>query len=957
MQLPTVFVSYSHKDKDLKDKVVTQLRVLEAGGQLHVWDDDVINAGEDWFDKIEEAIKNASAAILLVSANFLTSEFIHREEIPRLLQQRKDKGLHVFPFIIRASAWSRIGWLNQMQVRPLNGKPLFSYRGGKRDEVLTEFVMEVQDILQSSTSKGTTGSLSLKAQDVSIVRLPVTGPNLFGRDEELRMLDKAWASRKTNIVSFVAWGGVGKSALVNHWLNRMREKNYRGAEKVFGWSFYSQGTRDETSSADLFLASALRWFGDLDFEGRNQEEKGQRLAEVIRNYRTLLILDGLEPLQHGPGERKGRLKQPGIERLLRELATINPGLCVVSSRLPLTDLTAYVGTAVERVDLEQLRSLAGRHLLESEGAWGSNNDMKKTSNEFGGHALALSILGHFLKMAVGGDIRRRDKIGPLSHDPERGGHARRVIDSIVKWFRDDPKQQVALESLEIMGLFDRPIGLDVWKALIKKPAIKSLTGHISTADEWQWLYALGVLRDAHLLTETDPNNPDTIDCHPLIREHFSEELQKSYPNAWKQAHKRLFKFFCPKTKEPSKTVEEMASYYQAITHACFAGLHREGFNKVYMPYIRQYGAYNTEKLRAFADDYAALSRFLQKRRFKVVSRLSDHSSFILGEIGFDLRALGRLDEAIEFMNAALAWDKIQEHPSHRINAARQADILSTTYLILGSVKEALKIAEEAVKLAKEDDYHRMICLTTRADAKHHAGDLDGAENDFLEAESINKRIFSDKGWLYLRSFQGSRYCNYLLTKRDFDEVTRRLKKTMEWDEQGGYPTPLYSIPLHALQTEGQVLPLALDRLVFARALLTRDAGSQRRLQEAEEHLNKALKAIKESATRHLWPRGLLVKAQWLRAKGETKRSKEMLKECLFICVRDKMKLYEADCLFELALLCFEEAKKNGAKTALKRAFDDLERLSKTSDEMGYGLLKERIATSIKRGYNVQKPYP
>src|SRR6185295_4336900 len=55
---------------------------------------------------------------------------------------------------------------------------------------------------------------------ISIARLPVTGSELFGREAELQILDDAWADPKTNIVSFVAWGGVGKTALVNHWLKQ-----------------------------------------------------------------------------------------------------------------------------------------------------------------------------------------------------------------------------------------------------------------------------------------------------------------------------------------------------------------------------------------------------------------------------------------------------------------------------------------------------------------------------------------------------------------------------------------------------------------------------------------------------------------------------------------------------------------------------------------------------------------
>jgi len=97
---------------------------------------------------------------------------------------------------------------------------------------------------------------------ISTAKLPTTQHALFGRDKELKLLDDAWANPHCHVLSFVAFGGVGKSALVNEWLNRMEFDNWWGAERVYGWSFYSQGTReDKQVSADTFLEDALKFFG------------------------------------------------------------------------------------------------------------------------------------------------------------------------------------------------------------------------------------------------------------------------------------------------------------------------------------------------------------------------------------------------------------------------------------------------------------------------------------------------------------------------------------------------------------------------------------------------------------------------------------------------------------------------------------------------------------------------
>src|SRR5262249_47666327 len=178
-------------------------------------------------------------------------------------------------------------------------------------------------------------------EKISLAKLPVTGTNLFGREEDINFLDRAWANKDVNVVTVVAWAGVGKSTLVNHWLRRMAAKRYRSAELVFGWSFYRQGTRGEASSADEFLDVALSWFGDPDPRQGSAWEKGERWARLITRRRTLLVLDGLEPLQNPPGPQEGRLRDPSLQAFLRELAAFNKGSCVITTRLPVAELAEY----------------------------------------------------------------------------------------------------------------------------------------------------------------------------------------------------------------------------------------------------------------------------------------------------------------------------------------------------------------------------------------------------------------------------------------------------------------------------------------------------------------------------------------------------------------------------------------------------------------------------------------
>src|SRR5450631_1490497 len=144
----------------------------------------------------------------------------------------------------------------------------------------------------------------------------------------------------------------------------MDADGWRGADKVYGWSFYSQGT-DRLSSSDEFIDAALRWFGDPDPKQGSAWDKGERLAALVRRERTLLVLDGVEPLQWGPGVQEGKLKDPVLEALIKELGAQNKGLCLITTRIGLTDLAAGEGGRVRAKDLGHLSPEAGAALLEA----------------------------------------------------------------------------------------------------------------------------------------------------------------------------------------------------------------------------------------------------------------------------------------------------------------------------------------------------------------------------------------------------------------------------------------------------------------------------------------------------------------------------------------------------------------------------------------------------------------
>jgi hypothetical protein len=94
-----------------KDRLLTQLGVLQQQSILELWHDRRIGAGVDWYQEICKAIEAANVAVLLILAHFLTSSFILREEVSRLLTRRQQEGLPIIPILVTPCPWEEVPWL------------------------------------------------------------------------------------------------------------------------------------------------------------------------------------------------------------------------------------------------------------------------------------------------------------------------------------------------------------------------------------------------------------------------------------------------------------------------------------------------------------------------------------------------------------------------------------------------------------------------------------------------------------------------------------------------------------------------------------------------------------------------------------------------------------------------------------------------------------------------------
>ncbi len=938
MSKPTVFISYSHKDEVWKDRLRPQLGVLEQAGRIVVWDDRKIDAGATWYPEIEQAMANAAVAVCLISPDYLSSDFCNKEEVPYLLRRRESAGMVLIPILVRPCFWQAVEWLKAIQMLPRDDKSVAHDFKEDWDTPFAEVAGKIYEIVDNPAYRPPAPPAPAWAppEKIDIGRLPVTGAELFGRDRELALLDDAWTSGQTHVVSLVGWGGVGKSTLVNKWLERLGADNYRGARRVFGWSFYSQGTGERVTSADQFISQALRWFGDPDPAAGSPWDKGERLAALVRAQKTLLILDGLEPLQSDTALERGKVKDPGLAVLLAELARDTPGLCVITTRELVADLAPFARTARQE-NLEHLSPAAGRALLRIGGVQGTDAELEAVSAAFGNHALAVTLLTSYLQALPGHPAARAREIPDLDAPEEKGKHPRRVMAAFAARFGAGPE----VELLQVLGLFDRPAELAAIEAVRAEPPIPGLTEHIGKMSAAAWLRLLEGLRRVKLIAAESRHRDEVLDAHPLVREHFGEQLKRTNAAAWREAHDRLYEYYKKQAPEQPDTLEAMAPLYAAVAHGCAAGRHQEALDEVCWARIsRQNEFYATQKLGAFGAELAALAGFFDPPWGRPVAGLREaDKAFVLSQAGFRLRALGRLAEAREPMQAGLEADTAREGWK---SAAVDAGNLSELALAAGDLPAALRTAEQSVELADRsgDAFQRMGNRTTLADALHQAGRTDEAAARFREAEAM--QAARQPGYPLLYSLQGYRYCDLLLAQGQAEEVLRRAGQTLKWAEQY---LGLLDIALDHLSLGRAHLMLALARASAggtAAAPAADPAPSSfvlrpsSALASVASELDQAVTGLRQAGDQEFVAVGLLARAVQRRATGEFGRARRDLDEALGIATRGGMRLHEADCRLEVARLCLALGDAAGAR-------EQFEIARRMVAEMGYGRREGEVA--------------
>jgi TIR domain len=148
-----VFVSYSHRDERWLSRMLVHLTPLQNEGAIDVWSDTRLRPGDDWQTKIEQALESASVAVLLVSADFLASQFVVENELPPLLRAAETNGTTILPVIVGPSSFQESPSLRRFQAVNDPRTPLLAMKDWEQETLFHNVAKAVKAAVRRSSGR------------------------------------------------------------------------------------------------------------------------------------------------------------------------------------------------------------------------------------------------------------------------------------------------------------------------------------------------------------------------------------------------------------------------------------------------------------------------------------------------------------------------------------------------------------------------------------------------------------------------------------------------------------------------------------------------------------------------------------------------------------------------------------------------------------------------------------
>ncbi len=207
-----IFCCYAHADESWLRKLETHLSLLKQQGLISLWHDRRIAPGVDWAQAIDTHLETASVILLLVSANFLASDYCYGIEMKRALERDAANEARVVPILVRPVDWTDAPFAH-LQALPTDAKPIELWRNKER--ALVDVAVGIRRAIED---------VPLLAASTSRTALPSTwnipyprNPFFLGRESELAEVRHHLQAGRATAISqpqaLSGLGGIGKTQL------------------------------------------------------------------------------------------------------------------------------------------------------------------------------------------------------------------------------------------------------------------------------------------------------------------------------------------------------------------------------------------------------------------------------------------------------------------------------------------------------------------------------------------------------------------------------------------------------------------------------------------------------------------------------------------------------------------------------------------------------------------------
>jgi hypothetical protein len=530
-----VFLSYARQDTKIVQELVRALNPLEEEGLISVWQDRRIDAGLDWREEITSRLSSADVIMLLLSPEYLASEYCWGLEMKLALDRSSDGHSHLLPVLLRPCDW-RSTPLARFQALPKGGKPVTQW--SSRSAALCDVIGGLREVLAQTPPPRKSRADDTPPQGEQAIRpaiwnVPFNRDTAFvGRNSELvelhAELTRAEAQGRPVIVTGL--GGVGKTAMVIEYAYRF------GANYSAVW--WVRADHKETLAIDLAaLAPALGLTVGRDTDQRHTIELARDW--LARNRGWLLICDDIQNSD-----------------VLESLPTSSAGRVLATSRL------LSWRSRVELFSLLPLSTSDGQLLLARAGV--EDHDLAgRLAADLGGHPLALRLAASHLHR-IGGpssnwmaqldtSFRKRELAPPIE------SALRIIVDEL-------PRRSPEAYSILSLGSFLAPAPFPE-RAFREK--YEDLLGEQLKTVERQQLFpvALNDLVDLNLIERSGK----CLTFHALIQDLVRSDLAPNARDAWAAAALYLTaRAFPESSTEPSNwdTCSQLLPHaYSTLAHA------------------------------------------------------------------------------------------------------------------------------------------------------------------------------------------------------------------------------------------------------------------------------------------------------------------------------------------------------------------------------------------------------